>query len=89
MIIGAFSGAAFFSSSYYSMANFALRRQRSSVNEFFVGFGSFVGPLAFGYLAERHGLSAPFVYMPVVIALGLMLQYYLIVRGRRQLIVDS
>ena len=89
MVIGAFSGVAFFSSSYYSMANFALRRQRSSINEFFVGFGSFVGPLAFGFLAERYGLKAPFVYMPLVIGLGLGLQYYLIVRGRRQLTVDS
>lgn len=89
MVIGAFSGAAFFSSSYYSMANFALRRQRSSINEFFVGFGSFVGPLIFGYLAERQGLRAPFTYMPIIIALGLALQYYLIVQGKKRIAVDS
>lgn len=88
MVIGAFSGAAFFSSSYYSMANFSLRRQRSSINEFFVGFGSFAGSLAFGELAARYGINAPFIYMPVAIGIGLALQYYLIIRGKRQLMVE-
>lgn len=83
MVIGALSGAAFFSSSYYSMANFALRRQRSSINEFYVGFGSFIGPLAFGFLAKQYGLNTPFTLMPLLIALALGLQYYLIVAGRR------
>lgn len=83
MIIGALSGAAFFTSSYYSMANFALRRQRSSINEFFVGVGSFIGPLGVGLIAERYGVNVPLTYMPVAIGLGLMLQFYLIRGGKR------
>lgn len=82
MVIGALSGAAFFSSSYYSMANFALRRQRSSINEFFVGAGSFVGPLGVGLLAEYYGVNTPFIYMPLAVAVGLMVQFYLIRGGR-------
>ncbi|MCF6285581.1 MAG: MFS transporter [Candidatus Hydrogenedentes bacterium] len=83
MIIGALSGAAFFSSSYYSVANFARRRQRASVNEFFVGVGSFVGPLAVGYLAMRYGVSTPFLYIPIAIGVGLAVQFYLI-HGRKE-----
>jgi len=83
MVIGAFSGAAFFASSYYSMANFALRRQRASINEFFVGIGSFFGPLAVGKLALYYGMNVPFTLMPAVMALALAFQYYLLVRARR------
>jgi MFS family permease len=83
MIIGALSGAAFFSSSYYSTANFDKRRQRASLNEFSVGIGSFIGPLAVGYLAEKYGLSTPFLYIPIIIGFGLLLQFYLIHWHRR------
>ena len=86
MIIGALSGAAFFSSSYYSMSNFAKRRQRASFNEFSVGIGSFVGPLAVGYLAAKHGLSTPFLYIPIAIIFGLGFQVYLIRRNRKSVI---
>jgi len=85
MVIGALSGAAFFSSSYYSMANFARRRQRASINEFFVGVGSFIGPLGVGLIAEYHGVQAPFIYMPIFVALVLGVQFYLI-RGGQHLV---
>lgn len=84
MVVGAFSGAAFFSSSYYSMASYALRRQRSAINEFFVGLGSFIGPLGVGLIAEAYGVRVPLLYMPVLIAIGLAVQFYL-VRGRYRL----
>ena len=83
MVIGALSGAAFFSSSYYSMALFARRRQRSSINEFFVGLGSFIGPMGVGLIAKYHGIQAPLIFMPLVIFLGLGVQFYLIRGGRR------
>ena len=82
MVIGAVSGAAFFVGAYYSMAYAALCRQRSSVNEFFVGIGNFVGPISVGILAERYGVSIPFLYIPAAVLLGLGLQYYLIHRRR-------
>ena len=78
MVIGGLSGAAFFSGSYYSMGNYARRRQRSAINEVAVGAGSFVGPIAVGFLAERQGVSTPFLYIPAAVAVVLVLQYYLI-----------
>jgi len=83
MVIGGLSGAGFFIGAYYSMASYASRRRRSSINEFSVGMGSFIGPLAVGYLAARHGVSTPFLYIPAAVAVALAVQYYLIhVRGR-------
>ncbi len=78
MVIGGLSGAGFFLGSYYSMANFSKRRQRSAINEVFVGVGSFMGPVAVGYLAERHGVSTPFLYIPAAVAVALAVQFYLI-----------
>lgn len=84
MVIGALSGAAFFSSSYYGMANYARRRQRASINEVFVGIGSFAGPMGVGLLAEFYGVRTTFYYIPLIVALGLGVQLYL-VRGRHRL----
>ena len=82
IVIGAFSGGAFFASVFYSMANPERKHRRAAINEGVVGMGGLVGSLVFGYLAGCYGMAFPFHYTPVFIALGLIVQAALLHHGR-------
>lgn len=82
-VAGAFLGLAFFSAVYYSLANAAHKHGRASINEAAVGFGGFLGSLAGGILAERYGTVMPFLYMPTLFVLGVLVQWGLLAHRRR------
>jgi hypothetical protein len=73
---------AFFSATYYSLSNAKRKHGRASINEASVGFGGFVGSLACGVIAEHYGTETPFLYMPVLITLGIVTQWALLIYGR-------
>ena len=75
---GVFLGLAFFSATYYSLANAAQKHKRTSINEASVGFGGFLGSLVCGMLAERYGVTMPFLYMPILLAAGIVTQWILL-----------
>lgn len=77
-VAGVFLGLAFFSATYYSLANAAKKHKRTSINEASVGFGGFLGSLVCGMLAERYGVTMPFLYMPVLLAIGVVTQWGLL-----------
>jgi len=81
-MVGAFLGLAFFSATYYSIANAAKKHTRASINEASVGFGGFVGSLLCGVLAEQYRIAMPFLYMPVLIAAGIAAQWALLRYGK-------
>jgi hypothetical protein len=81
-MVGAFLGLAFFSATYYSIANVARKHRRASINEASVGFGGFLGSLTCGVLAEQFGIAMPFLYMPVLIAVGVAAQWGLLKAGQ-------
>ena len=83
-VVGATLGLAFFSSVYYSLADPEHKHRRAAVNEGAVGLGGFAGSAIFGYLIGRsQDMSLPFTYTPVLILAVLLLQWGLLVYGRR------
>jgi MFS family permease len=72
-VIGVNCGLCFFAATYYCTANPEKKYRRLAINEGMVGLGGFMAPLAFGYLAEAHGVPLSFRVAPVlVIALVLV-----------------
>jgi predicted MFS family arabinose efflux permease len=78
IIGGANLGLGFFAATYYSLASARKKHGRLAINEAAVGFGGFLGSLAFGLLAERYGVAPPFVYSPLLIVAAIGLQYALL-----------
>lgn len=80
--VGAFLGLAFFSATYYSLANPVRKHGRAAINEASVGFGGFLGSIAFGYAAQRFGIAVPYLYAPLPVFAGVLAQWYLLRVGR-------
>ena len=81
-VVGSFLGLAFFSAILQPLgrnANTAARRQRAAV-----GFGGFLGSLLCGVLAEHYNIAMPFLYMPVLVAVGIAVQWGLLKFGQAQ-----
>lgn len=89
IVVGANLGVAFFSSAYYSLANPAHKHRRLTINEGAVGVGGFVGSSTFGYLAGRYGIAMPFHYTPLLIIIGLILQWGLLQYGKRRVALPA
>jgi MFS family permease len=83
VVVGANSGFAFFSSVYYSVANWQQKHRRTAINEGAVGMGGAVSIL-FGWLAGKYGIEMPFHYTPVLMGGALLVQAVLL-RMRRQI----
>ncbi|OQC08932.1 MAG: Major Facilitator Superfamily protein [Candidatus Hydrogenedentes bacterium ADurb.Bin101] len=81
-ILGANLGIAFFSSVYYGMADPARKHGRSAINEGVVGAGGILGAFGFAMGGARFGLDAPYHGMPVLIVLIILLQVFLIRKGK-------
>lgn len=82
-VIGSFLGLAFFSATYYSIANPVKKHGRAAINEAAVGFGGFFGSLTCGFLAQRYGVSLTFRYAPIVVLAAIGAQYVLLTHARR------
>ena len=78
VIVGANSGFAFFSSVYYSVANWQQKHRRTAINEGAVGLGGFTGSILFGWLAGKYGIEMPFHYTPLLMGAALVLQVLLL-----------
>ena len=85
IVVGANHGLAFFSSAYYSLSDPAHKHRRSSINEGAVGFGGFVGSLAFGYLVGRFGYTLPFSLTPLFVAVMVVVELMLLRYGMRRM----
>jgi len=81
VVAGAFAGVSFFSGVYYGMADPAHKHRRSAINEGAVGVGAFGGSIVFGYLAGRYGMSMPFHFAPILVAVGVLVQLALLRYG--------
>jgi MFS family permease len=82
--IGVNFGVSFFVAMSFSLANPVHKHRRAAITEGVLGAGCFVGSIAFGYVAGGFGVTAPFLYTPVFAGLGVVLQLWLLRRGRRQ-----
>lgn len=78
IVVGMNLGMAFFSSTYYSLANAEQKHGRAAMNEFAVGLGSFLGASVFGLAGQRYGLVYPFVATPIFVAAAVLVQYGLL-----------
>lgn len=74
VVVGVNSGFTFFSSVYYSVANWQQKHRRTAINEGAVGVGGFAGSILFGYLAGKYGIEMPFHYTPLMMGAALVLQ---------------
>ena len=81
-IIGANFGVSFFVAMFRSLAHPAHKHRRAAITEGALGAGCFAGSMAFGYFAGRYGVTAPFLYAPIFVGAGLILQVLLLRRGR-------
>jgi len=76
--VGVNSGVGFFAAVFYSLSNPARKHQRAAINESMVGGGSFLGSMGFGILAGWYGVTMPFRWCPVIVALGIIIQWGLL-----------
>lgn len=81
-IIGVNFGVSFFVAMFYSLADPAHKHRRAAITEGVLGAGCFAGSIAFGYLAGSFGVTVPFLYAPVFVGAGFVLQLLLLRRGR-------
>jgi len=75
-------GMCFFQSTYYNMANPALKHRRASINEGMVGSGALIGSGAFGYVTSAYGMSAAFICTPVFVVAAVLTGFALYRRRR-------
>jgi MFS family permease len=81
-IIGVNFGVSFFIAMFHSLAHPAHKHRRAAITEGALGAGCFAGSMAFGYFAGRYGVTAPFLYAPVLVGAGFVLQFLLLRRRR-------
>lgn len=81
LLIGFNGGITFFASLYYSVADPARRHGRAAIHESLVGAGGFCAGVSAGELAERFGTGMPFVYAPVVVGAGVLVQLAMLRRA--------
>ncbi len=79
-LIGVNFGVSFFVAMSYSLADPMQKHRRAATTEGTLGAGAFAGSIAFGYLAGSFGVTAPFLYAPVFVGLGIALQLLLLRR---------
>ena len=80
-VVGANLGLAFFSSTYYSLANPDRKHGRAAVNEGVVGLGNFAGNVVFALIARQYAVSTSFHYTPVFVLCALLAQAALLRYG--------
>jgi predicted MFS family arabinose efflux permease len=73
--IGMNCGVAFFAAVSYSLADPARKHARCAINETMVGAGSFAGSTVFGLLAGWYGTTMPFRWGPVILLIGIAVQW--------------
>lgn len=83
-VFGAASGQVFFASLTYSLADPARKHGRATMNEAMVGAGGFVGSIVAGSAVSYWGFERPFQWMPVCILSAVLLQWGLLIYGRRK-----
>ena len=83
VLVGVNFGISFFIAMSYSLADPVHKHRRAATSEGILGAGCFAGSIGFGYLAGHFGIPMPFLYTPVLVAVGLALQLWLLRRGRR------
>lgn len=82
LIQGLLVAATFTASIFYSLHAEGPGGQRTGIHEGIVGSGFLVGPAAGGLLADHIGPRAPFLLASAVILAAILLQVFLLRRGR-------
>ncbi|MCP4642684.1 MAG: MFS transporter [bacterium] len=81
LVIGLNAGLCFFASQTYSVVDPVLKHRRLAIHETMVGAGCFVGAVGCGVFAKYSGTAAPFLWMPLFMAMAVAVQYGLFLRG--------
>jgi len=81
-IIGVNFGVSFFTAMSYSLADPVHKHRRAAITEGVLGAGGFSGSIAFGYFASTYGVNSPFLFAPVFVSFGVVLQWLLFCFGR-------
>ncbi len=82
LIQGILVAATFTASIFYSLHSESPGGRRTGIHEGIVGSGFLVGPLAGGLLAEHIGPRAPYLLASAVILAAVLLQVFMLRRGR-------
>ena len=88
-VIGLSAGLTFFSSTYYGLADPALKHSRSSIHEATVGIGNCLGPMTFAFLAGAYGVAFPFRWVPLFAVVAIAAESALLLLGRRRFPLSS
>lgn len=83
-VIGLSSGVCFFASQTYSVVNPAVKHGRLAIHEGMVGFGSLLGAVMYGLLADKFGVTWPFRHTYALIGVALLVEIVLLRFGRRR-----
>ena len=81
-VIGVNFGVSFFVAMSHSLAHPAHKHRRAAITEGVLGAGCFAGSIVFGYVAGSYGVTAPFLYAPVFVGAGFLLQFLLLRQTR-------
>jgi len=76
--IGVNFGVSFFIAMSCSLANPTHKHRQAAMTEGVLGAGCFAGSMAFGYFASSFGVAAPFLFAPVFVGVGVVLQLLLL-----------
>jgi predicted MFS family arabinose efflux permease len=73
-LLGVALGLSYYSSIYYSLCGHKHTGRRTSIHEFMVGTGFFLGPAAGGILAQYAGIRSPFLLCTMLLAATALLE---------------
>ncbi|MFA6563492.1 MAG: MFS transporter [Verrucomicrobiia bacterium] len=84
VVLGFVNGAVYLASIFYAMEAFEGKAAGAGWTEMILGAGSFLGPVAAGFVGDAWGLRAPYYFAAVLFVAGLIVQLGLAFTGRRR-----
>lgn len=89
IVLGFINGAVYLASIFYAMEAFEGKAAGAGWTEMILGTGSFLGPVAAGFVGDAWGLRAPYFFAAVLFAVGAVVQLGLAFAGWRRYEVGS
>jgi MFS family permease len=83
-VLGFINGAVYLASIFYAMEAFEGKAAGAGWTEMVLGAGSFLGPVAAGFVGDAWGLRAPYFFAAVLFVAGAVAQVGLDFAARRR-----
>ncbi|MFZ2641955.1 MAG: MFS transporter [Verrucomicrobiia bacterium] len=84
VVLGFINGAVYLASIFYAMEAFEGKAAGAGWTEMVLGAGSFLGPVAAGFVGDAWGLRAPYFFAAILFVAGAVVQVGLDFAGRRR-----